>query len=726
MTEDKIRQLHKNVNALASRRRMKEALDLLKRWARHQALWKVADRVAEVQENYRRMLDYTMQGFNDPQRDSMYNAMQEEALQIADYLRFTALKTVANNPIYDEAREAEHIEIDKAVSDLILYEARIDTSRPVEDTESQLYDGYYSTIGKLFRSIWSAAALPRTDYEVMDEYLSSAYSREEGQSVLISALTISLFESFDSHKILLLLRGYESRHRKVSVRSIVGLLGAMVLYGERMKGNKEIADRVNALLEDDKFKTDLETAVLNTVKTRETKRIQKTMTEDIIPEIMKMRSELAEHIGDLNDVTPEILEGNPEWENILSNSSLKDKLKELNEMQTEGSDVMLSAFSQLKGFSFFNVPSNWFMPFTLKHPDIAGIFEEYPSFGEMLGTMSMICDSDKYSFALSIRRMPEAQRKTVFGQLEAQFQQFKEEAAGSVPDTDSKLFDREVNGYICDLYRFFTLFSKGKKMTSALFDRDFSVDHLPEFSRPVFDNDLLRLLAEFYFSKKFYPEAIPVIERLLDSDDADGSFYQKLGFAYSQVKNYKKALENYRLAELMEEGGEWLSKQMGHTYRALGKYEEAAECYKAYSEKHPDDFATIMNLGHALISSGNFEEAANTYYHAYYLNNDSIHVLRALAWAEFRRGNIDKSRDFYEKIILTSPTSIDMLNFGHLEVAEGHYKSGVELYRRAALENSESGKWIREALANDAEILSAAGIDSDMQKAITDYVLYLL
>ncbi len=726
MTEEKIRQLHKNVHTLASRRRMKEALDLLKRWARHQALWKVADRVAEIQENYKRMLEYTIQGFSDPQRETMYSNMQEEALQLADYLMFTALKTISGNPIYEEAREADHIEIDKGIGDLILYEARIDSARPSDDSDSELYEGYYAIIGKLFRSIWSYSALSREDYEVIAEYISSSQTHEEGVSVLISALTISLFETYDYRKILLLLQGYESRVRKVAVRSIVGLLGSMILFGDRMKGNVKIVNRINTLLENERFKRDLEVAIVNTVKTRETKRIQKTMAEEIIPELMKMRSELAEHIGDLSEVSTDALEGNPEWENILSNSSLKDKLKELNELQSEGSDVMLSAFSQLKGFSFFNIPANWFMPFSLRHPDVESIFSDFPAFGEMLETMNMICDSDKYSFALSVRRMPESQRKTVFGQLEGQFNQIKEEAVGEIFDTDSKRFEKEVNGYIRDLYRFFTLYSKGKKMTSALFDREFSVDVLPDFSKSVFDTDLLRLIAEFYFSKKYYAEAIPVIERLLDTDEAEGHFYQKLGFAYSAVKNYEKALENYRLAELMEEGGEWLTKQMGHTYRALGKYQEAAECYKAYSDQHPDDFDSIMNMGHALMSFGDYEGASKAYYHAYYLNNDSIHVLRALAWSEFRRGNYDKSRELYEKIILTSPTAMDLLNFGHLELAEGHYKSGVELYRNAALENKDSEKWIRETLTNDAEILTSVGIDIDMQKAISDYVLYLL
>ena len=45
-----------------------------------------------------------------------------------------------------------------------------------------------------------------------------------------------------------------------------------------------------------------------------------------------------------------MLENNPEWEEMLEKNGLADKMRELTEMQSEGADLMMVTFSNLKGF----------------------------------------------------------------------------------------------------------------------------------------------------------------------------------------------------------------------------------------------------------------------------------------------------------------------------------------------------------------------------------------
>ena len=58
------------------------------------------------------------------------------------------------------------------------------------------------------------------------------------------------------------------------------------------------------------------------------------------------------------------LEENPEWMESLQNSKLSKKMQEIFKIQSEGGDIFMSAFNQLKTFPFFNEISNWFAPFS--------------------------------------------------------------------------------------------------------------------------------------------------------------------------------------------------------------------------------------------------------------------------------------------------------------------------------------------------------------------------
>lgn len=78
--------------------------------------------------------------------------------------------------------------------------------------------------------------------------------------------------------------------------------------------------------------------------------------------MIKLGPKISQKIN-LKDINPELLgnEMNPEWQNMLSNSSLGKKMEEFSELQQEGADVMHSTFVHLKHFPFFRELGNWFM-----------------------------------------------------------------------------------------------------------------------------------------------------------------------------------------------------------------------------------------------------------------------------------------------------------------------------------------------------------------------------
>jgi len=66
-------------------------------------------------------------------------------------------------------------------------------------------------------------------------------------------------------------------------------------------------------------------------------------------------------------------EKNPEWQKIIDESGLSDKLQELSELQMEGADVFHSTFSNLKSHPFFLEMSNWHLPFDPRHSSLESL-----------------------------------------------------------------------------------------------------------------------------------------------------------------------------------------------------------------------------------------------------------------------------------------------------------------------------------------------------------------
>ena len=81
----------------------------------------------------------------------------------------------------------------------------------------------------------------------------------------------------------------------------------------------------------------IRTITLRFIVARETEKItHEALQDEIIPEMIKLGPKISQKIN-LKDINPELLgnEMNPEWQNMLSNSSLGKKMEEFSELQQE-------------------------------------------------------------------------------------------------------------------------------------------------------------------------------------------------------------------------------------------------------------------------------------------------------------------------------------------------------------------------------------------------------
>lgn len=219
----------------------------------------------------------------------------------------------------------------------------------------------------------------------------------------------------------ILLEAYNIDSDEIRLRALCGALMALSMYNERISLSSAINLQIDSLKENPAFCSDTRNLFLQFIKSRETERISKKFTEELLPEMMKISPSLYKKIKPeelMNDI--DALDKNPEWQDILDKAGITDKLKELTNLQMEGADIFMSTFANLKSFAFFNEPGNWLLPFSTEHTALSQVFTNDgtdANFKKIIGMSHFLCNSDKYSFCLSLTHVPEAQRQMMISQF---------------------------------------------------------------------------------------------------------------------------------------------------------------------------------------------------------------------------------------------------------------------------------------------------------------------
>ena len=75
MTKNEIIEKQKKVRNYLSQNRLKEAFDELKYMSESAMAWEITDEISRLEESYRLMLNYTIQGVDDPSRMELYDGI---------------------------------------------------------------------------------------------------------------------------------------------------------------------------------------------------------------------------------------------------------------------------------------------------------------------------------------------------------------------------------------------------------------------------------------------------------------------------------------------------------------------------------------------------------------------------------------------------------------------------------------------------------------------------
>lgn len=705
MTHSDITNLCRGVRSAVASHRLLDAFDKLDEALGRTPSPKVASRLRDLRNTHRLLVHYMLEGFNDPSRALLLDSMEDELMRLADRLDMCAFSGIA--------REEDIMAL---LGEYEAERAKLELADMAGAADAAMHRIPEEKLTVLFNLLLKA-------YELSPE-LSERLRRAIGDSdealaaQIVSALMLASLRIYDRTRIALLARASAEAPLAIRSRIIPALAIIMLRHSRRIDLDAKAQDILRDWLEQGSNIADLRRVVILMIRTADTDRVNRQLDKEVIPGIMKLRPEIMKRLRDITDTSAG--EANPEWEELLDKSGLTDRMRELSEMQTEGADLMMTAFSRLKQFSFFRETANWFLPFSADNSVALDVMAQtrLPML-EMLEKANLLSDSDKYSFVLGVGQMPASQREMMAGQFSAEMTRAMKEAIPDLPQGDDKLLDAGALSFLRDVYRFFRLCHLHNSYSDP-FAHPVSFALLPSSLPAVADAESLRLAAEFYFRHGYYPEAEALFNLLGEEGEADAYIEQKLGYCRQQAEDIQGAIEHYRKAELLGDESSWLLRRLAALLHNSGDYLGAISYYERAQQLKPDSVSLARNYGHSLLEAGRTQEAVKQYYRAEYKGGGKPDVWRALAWCELLLGNYDKSRAFYEQLLTSEPIANDYLNAGHLALIRHELREALAMYRQAVKAYSGGAvQFMKEAEA-DRDILLLAGVPDKTMRVIAD------
>ncbi len=697
--------------------------------------WQLNEKKNELETTYKFMLRYLTEGVKDPEQRHIYEDLLKSGYELADDT-LCLINTKYSPEVYFEKRRAsDHLPekqnlallTDKMeeISEKIALTRLLEENDPEKSPRIILLEKQKEQLsGSIFQAIWLSDRLLVEDYQIISGLISNRTCSYIIKSLIISAITMGLQFRFDGSKALLLLQAAENEEAEVSLRAMTGILIFLRQYDSRLWLYPEIGNRLSILSENTDFRNNIRKIILQFILSKETEKISRKMQEEIIPEMMKISPELRNKVK-LDDLMGEagMDDKNPEWMEMIEKSGLGEKLKEFSELQMEGADIMHSSFTHLKGYAFFNEISNWFVPF-YENPAVipANCDDGNQKMLKTLEESSMLCNSDKYSFFLSISQIPETYRNMMAGQFTMESDAFKEMQKESLPGNFNKS-TVIIKQYIQDLYRFYKIHPKKSSFTD-IFDGPPEYPQIGSIGQIISDQDSRMIIGEYYFNRNYYTEAVFIFEKLIEEGVSSDVLYQKLGFCHQMTGDLENALQCYLKAELLNSHSAWTIKKIAHCYRMLKKPEDALEYYRKAELLNPDNLSVQLSIGHCHLELKNYPEALKCYFKVEYLDKKGERAWRPIAWCSFLTGKYGQASDYFEKIIELKPGASDFLNYGHTELAGGNIQKALELYKSSIHYPGNSIEKFNEDLKNDLPELLRAGIKEDDIPLLLDRLMY--
>lgn len=660
----------------------------------------VSERLGAIRDDYRLMVDYWQRGFQDPQRQRVYQRQLQRLsklvtdLQISEDIKKRPFVLNAYNRCrasrQDWSLAALRHSLEDYVSEQALLELKPEHTRAEE--ERLLHERHQQLLSNLFDYVWTSHTWSENTCQTFTELLLSPTVNADDQRLLVSAVTLALLDHFDYYKLRVLMSAYSrSTDEPLRQRALVGW--ALGLDSQQLKLWPEAGEMLQQLTADERCRQELKELQMQLVYCLKTEEDTQKVQQEIIPEIIKNNDQFRITRNGIEEIEEDSLE------DILHPEASEQRMEKLEatmqrmiDMQRAGSDIYFGGFAQMKRFPFFNDTCNWFMPFTAKHPALREVMAKERHARLLLGLLrrSPFCDSDAYSFALGFHMAVSKLPKSMLEMLDRGELSVIGEQMGS-EDMQQPPFLRRK--YLQDLYRFFRLFPS-RSIFSNPFDNSPSPTgndkHLFFFAEPAFAATPLAAdmveLAAFLIKQRYRTMALQVLQNCSETQ-RDERYY--LALAALQIT--EQAVGSYRAVLAINPQNTYAMKGLARALFAIQDYEGALSLYDQLLDIHPDHHRFLLNKAVCLTHLQQYEEALKILYKMNYEQPDDQTVNRVLAWTLVGDGKQEQAAKIYVQLIQEEPQPDDLQNYAFCRWLAGDIAQAIDLFRRYAAACAEKG-----------------------------------
>lgn len=638
----------------------------------------VEDRLEKVRSDYELMCDFLLRNYPDQQRAQLFDRLKRLAYGIIQDLRLNRWVGQPNMRHLRPTLQAHSLDPDdlRLQLEAFVQEATLlslDAPDIRQAKKQNLYERHQHLLERNFVLIALSPQWSASTAKSMTNLLLSPTIDSNDALLFVSAIMLGANAIADPQKVLTMLHIYGSAQDvRLRQRALVGWMFALRHFP--LKEFPEISQCIDDLLSDPQAQVDVREMITQVVLCLNTDADNRKLQEDIMPnlinnshfEITKLGIKEKED-NEMEDIL------HPEADEEAA-QHMEDSLRKMIDMRNKGADIYFGGFSHMKRFSFFYTLCNWFMPFSLDHPQLNGISEEMKSAGILrkLVDEGPFCESDKYSFALGLSR--------VFTNLPPEVQNLIKSGEGveiMPPDMDmnSDLYVRRM--YLQDLYRFYRL-SPDKDSFGNPFETSYLILLI---NQPCFVNNMekeCRKLRRFLFKNHLAHQVWTLLKVYLNPKNLEDLLM--MGSCCLVENNVQQAESYLCQAYDMAPDNERVLKSYAKACFSNHNYERAAQIYGELMAQNPQATSAALNYAIVLINLGNIDEGVKELYKLNYEHPDDTNVMRALAWGDLALQQTDNAQKIYQKLLdASAPSSTDVLNAGFCAWMTGDRERGVQL-----------------------------------------------
>ncbi|MDE6290268.1 MAG: hypothetical protein K2M16_01930, partial [Muribaculaceae bacterium] len=291
----------------------------------------------------------------------------------------------------------------------------------------------------------------------------------------------------------------------------------------------------------------------------------------------------------------------------------------------------------------------------------------------------------------------------------AQTEQLKEQMIELKALKAGTEYEEELTRYLRDLYRFHKLFPKRAEFFDPFAEAlDFTV--IPVIGDVMESADEVAPVAEFYFKRGYYSEALPLLQTVARSAGGNPHLWEKIGFCLEKAPNgNQEAIEAYMKAQLFNPDSRWLARRLGICYRRNADYRNALEYLEmARPADGSFDRSLSLTIADVMMEAGRWEDGLRELYRVDYETPDDPDVIRRMARCAFRSKDMEKAESIIRPLPQFNLSEEDYRMMGHIAFLRKEMAEAARLYRLTVRPNDDKRLW-KSLILSDLDILISLG-----------------